>query len=150
MSDVIKFPSKPTQIESLPDRLRGMSNSVGLESPNILDEAAEQLEALATALGEALFDDRWQVISTAPDGWLWLYVPSKMVPQKKGGPRRVHGRQISGRWIENPGIGKGYELSDHAKELVTKHGGFWSSDKQGRRPITGIPTHWQHLSEPPA
>lgn len=80
--------------------------------------------------------------------WVWLYVPPKAIPSKGGKTRFTNARQLAGRWV-CPAPGNGHALSDHAKELIEKHGGFWSSDSRGRSPIVGSPSHWAYLPPPP-
>jgi hypothetical protein len=92
----------------------------------------------------------WQPIETAPKDskMVLLYCPPIAAPQKKKGTRFYRARMVTGRWIDSPQDGyNGQHLSDHAKDLLDRHGGFWGSTTF--RPINGLPTHWMPLPEPP-
>ena len=93
----------------------------------------------------------WQPIETAPkDGsWVWVYVPSVHIPKNKGKYHKTLSRQQSARWHKYTGENKLHPWSNHATELGEKFGGLWSSHRNGRKPIVGMPTHWMPLPEPP-
>lgn len=97
-----------------------------------------------------ILSSQWFLIATAPrDGTrIWAYVPSVHYKRKKQ-TRKTVARTIAVKWVNKPGEGSGHQLSDHAKELIIKHGGFWAADKNGRNPVANNPTHWMPLPAPP-
>lgn len=93
----------------------------------------------------------WRPIKTAPkDGTrIFVFVPGCWVAQRKGKRRRkTQDRMMSAYWHIAPRGLPGRGLSDFAKELIEKHGGFWTGTVL--RPISGSPSHWMPLPTPPS
>lgn len=95
----------------------------------------------------------WQPIETAPkDGsWVWVYVPAVSIPKNNGKRQLLKERQLSARWhkYENKPNAM-HPWPSHAIALGEKFGGLWSTHTNGRKPISGMPTHWRPLPDSPS
>lgn len=101
--------------------------------------------------GETKYGE-WQPIETAPkDGVkILVFVPRIRVVKSNGKSFKDYAERIlMAWWSTDPESADHFKLKKHAVDLLEKHGGFWTTDKMGRNPIHGCPTHWMPLAEPP-
>ncbi|WP_283393178.1 hypothetical protein [Photobacterium phosphoreum] len=91
-------------------------------------------------------------ISTAPrDGTkILVYIPWVTTPKIKGAGTFTHRpRWRVTHWAVPPQDTRAVTVGQFARELEEKHGGYWSANGRGTRPLMGGPTHWMPLPKEP-